>query len=50
MVKGIKNAFNHMELCLVLQTEVILSETSFYFPEIIFATDFPGINLLLPAF
>ena len=45
-----KNAFDHMELCLVLQTVVILSETSFYFPEIIFTINFPGINLLLPAF
>ena len=45
MVKGIDNAFDHMELCLVLLSEVFSSVIGFYFTEIsytaeIFATYF----------
>ena len=50
MVKGIDNAFDYMELCLVLQAvKYFLREIGFYFPEIILTTEFPGSNFLLPT-
>ena len=48
MVKGTDNAFDHTELCLVLQ-EVILRKISFYISEINSTEDFWS-NVLLPTF
>ena len=39
-----------MELCLVLQAEVILGETGFYITEINFTAEFLGSNFSLPTF
>ena len=51
MVKGIDNACDHMELCLVYkQSSNFLEEIGFYFPEITLTTEFPGSNVLLPTF
>ena len=50
MVKGIDNAFDHMELCLVLQAEVILSEIGVYITDINFTAEFLGSNFLLTTF
>ena len=44
MAKGIGNAFDHMELCLVLQAEEFLLLPSHY------ATELPGSNILPPTF
>ena len=41
MVKGIDNAFDHLELCLVFYAEEsLIVKIGFYFPEINFATVF----------
>ena len=50
MVKGIDNAFDHMELYLVLQAEVILREIGFYISKINSTVEFLGGNVLLPTF
>ena len=50
MVKGIHNAFDHMELCLVNQSSNFEGKIGFYFPEITLTTEFPGSNFLLPTF
>ena len=47
MVKGIDNAFDHMELCFV---RVISVKIGLFFQEITFITEFRGSNFLLPTF
>ena len=50
MVTGISNAYDHMELCLIIQAEVILNEIGFYITEINFTAEHLGSNFLLPTF
>ena len=50
MAEGIDNAFDHTELCLVLQVKVVLSEIGFIFTEIHFTIELSGINFLLHTF
>ena len=50
MVKGIDNAFDHMELCYVLSTEELFPvKISLLFQEITFRIEFPSSNFLLPT-
>ena len=51
MVKGIDNAFDHMELyfCLI-KRRVISVEMGLFFQKITFIMEFPGRNFLLPIF
>ena len=50
MVKGIDNAFDHVEFCFVLLhvTEEFFSKNWFVFRETTSITEFPGSNLLPP--
>ena len=50
MVKGIDNAFDHIELCFVLLSRIILVKICLFFREITFITEFPDSNFLLPRF
>ena len=51
MVKGIDNAFDHMEWCFFLHTEELFQlEIGMFFQEVTFITGFPGSNFMLPTF
>ena len=49
MVKGIDNAFDHMELSFVINRRIISLKFGLFFQEITFITEFPG-STLLPTF
>ena len=50
MVKGINNAFDHLELCLVLQAAEVLHQSRLLLPSHQSATKLPGSNFLPPTF
>ena len=50
MVKGIDNAFDHMELFGLIRRRNISVKIGLFFQEITFITEFQGSNLLLPTF
>ena len=50
MVKGIDNAFDHVELCFVLNRRNISMKIGLFFQDITFITEFPGSKFLLPTF
>ena len=43
MVKGIDNAFDHIELCFVLSRTIISLKISLFFQEITFITEFSQV-------
>ena len=51
MVKGIDNAFDHMELCFVLKNRRIISvKIGLFFQEMLSKKELPGSNFLLLSF
>ena len=48
MVKGIDNAFDHMELCFISR-RIIAVKIGMFFQEITSTTEFPGSDILLPT-
>ena len=51
MVKGIDDAFDHMELCFIfISRRIFFSENWIVLPRNYFITEFPDSNFLLPMF
>ena len=50
MVKGIDNAFDHMELFCLINRRIISVKIGLFFQEINLKKELPGSNFLLPSF